>query len=242
MKKEILIIKNSTSEGPGLLVEVLKEKNVECFIVDLERRENPPPVENFGAVVVLGGPDSANDANEKMKNELAFIRNAIDLKIPYLGICLGLQTLVKAAGGKVIKSQVKETGFIDLDGNNFTIELTEEGKKDPLFENLNSPLNVFHLHGETVELPDNIILLATGKFCRNQAVKVGSNAYGIQCHFELTPEMFEAWLNNDPDLRQLNKEQLRKVFYKIKDEYVKTGKQLFQNFLKLPVIKDPSFN
>ena len=233
MKKEILIIKNSTSEGPGLLVEVLKEKNVECFTVDLERRENPPPVENFGAVVVLGGPDSANDANEKMKNELAFIRNAIDLKIPYLGICLGLQTLVKAAGAKVIKSPVKETGFIDPEGNNFTIELTEEGKKDPLFENLNSPLNVFHLHGETVELPDNIILLATGKFSRNQAVKIGSNAYGIQCHFELTPEMFEAWLNNDPDLRQLNKEQLRKVFYKIKDEYIKTGKQLFGNFLRV---------
>ena len=233
MKKEILIIKNSTSEGPGLLVEVLKEKNVECFTVDLERRENPPPVENFGAVVVLGGPDSANDTNEKMKNELAFIRNAIDLKIPYLGICLGLQTLVKAAGGKVIKSPVKETGFIDPDGNNFTISLTDKGKQDPLFEGLNSPLNVFHLHRETVELPDNIILLATGKFCRNQVVKVGSNAYGIQSHFELTPEMFESWINEDPDLLQLNKERLQAVFNEIKDEYVKTGRQLFQNFLKI---------
>ena len=233
MKKEILIIKNSTSEGPGLLVEVLKEKNVECFTVDLERRENPPPVENFGAVVVLGGPDSANDTNEKMKNELAFIRNAIDLKIPYLGICLGLQTLVKAAGAKVIKSPVKETGFIDPDGNNFTISLTDKGKQDPLFEGLNSPLNVFHLHRETVELPDNIILLATGKFCRNQVVKVGSNAYGIQSHFELTPEMFESWINEDPDLLQLNKERLQAVFNEIKDEYVKTGRQLFQNFLKI---------
>lgn len=233
MEKEVLIIKNITREGPGLLEVELTERGIGYTVTDLNQGQNFPSVENYGAVVVLGGPDSANDENEKMENELARIREAIGTKIPYLGICLGLQTLVKAAGGKVVKSPTKEVGFIDPEGNNFTVELTEEGKQDPLFEGLDQTFNVFHLHGETVELTDDMVLLAVGKFCRNQIAKVGENAYGIQCHFELTPEMFETWIDEDPDLLQLDKEQLRANFEAIRAEYTRVGRQLFKNFLKI---------
>jgi GMP synthase (glutamine-hydrolysing) len=232
-KKEILIVKNSINEGPGLLKEILEEKKVEYFITELGKREKIPPVENFGAVVILGGPMSANDNDEIMEAELEFMRRVLSTKTPYLGICLGLQTMVKAAGGKVVESPVKEVGFLDPEGNNFTIELTDEGKEDPLFKGLNSSSKVFHLHGETVELTKDMILLATGKFCNNQAVKIGSNAYGIQTHFELTPEMFEDWINGDPDLLKLDTDYLRSIFNEIKVEYTKTGKQLLQNFLRI---------
>lgn len=233
MEKEVLIIKNITREGPGLLEVELKERGIGYTITDLDQGQNFPPTENYGAVVVLGGPDSANDENEKMENELARIHEAIGANIPYLGICLGLQTLVKAAGGKVVKSPTKEVGFMDLDDNNFTVELTDEGKQDPLFEGLDHTFNVFHLHGETVELTNDMVLLAVGKFCQNQIARVGTNAYGIQCHFELTPKMFETWINEDPDLLQLDKEQLRANFEAIKNEYTKVGRQLFKNFLKI---------
>ena len=76
-------------------------------------------------------------------------------------------------------------------------------------------------------------LLGTGEFCQNQIVKVGANAYGIQCHFELTPEMFELWLNQDADLLRLNKKQLRNEFNSFLDEYTATGRKLFQNFLEI---------
>ena len=233
MKKEVLIIKNITREGPGLLEEVLKEQNIPFTIVDLNKEQALPESKGYGAVIVLGGPDSANDENSKMKNELAFIHSVISSKIPFLGICLGFQVLVKAAGGQVVKSPVKEVGFKDPTGNNFTIELTKEGKQDPLFQGLEHSFKVFHLHGETVELTNNMFLLATGKFCRNQVVRIGSNAYGIQCHFELTNEMFERWMNEDSDLLQFNIENLRVDFKEIKKEYTKTGKQLFKNFLKI---------
>ena len=233
MEKEILIIKNMTREGPGLLEEELNARGIGYTITDLDQDQFFPPVENCGAVVVLGGPDSSNDENEKMKSELARIRETIAAHIPYLGICLGLQTLVKAAGGRVIKSPVRETGFIDPEGNNFTIELTDEGKQDPLFDGLDHTFKVFHLHGETVELTGDMTLLAVGKFCRNQIASVGGNAYGIQCHFELTPEMMETWINEDPDLLQLDKEQLRKNFTAIRDEYTRVGRRLFNNFLRI---------
>lgn len=233
MKKEILIIKNSTSEGPGLLEELLTERSIAYRLVDLDRGEPFPQVKDFGAVVVLGGPDSANDQNEKMTLELLRIRQILDAKIPYLGICLGLQTLVKAAGGKVVESPLKEVGFKGPDGMFFTIELTEQGKADPLFKGLESTLKVFHLHGETVELTDNMILLGKGKFCPSQAVKIGSNAYGLQCHFELTPDMFESWITGDADLLQLDTNILRGDFESVKSKYRDTGRKLLGNFLAI---------
>jgi len=236
MKKEILIIKNNTNEGPGMLENIAQEQKIKYTIIDLDKGQVIPSPENYDAIVVLGGPDSANDNNEKMQRELVFIQEVIKLKKPYLGICLGLQTLVKAAGGQVIKSPVKEVGFRDNEGNYFTVELTLEGVQDPLFDGLGKSLNVFQLHGETVELSQNkvnMVLLAGGKFCKNQIVKVGSNAYGIQCHFELTPEMFELWINEDSDLQKLNKEQLRSDYKNMIEDYTKVGERLFLNFLKL---------
>lgn len=233
MKKEILIVKNMTREDQGLLEELLKDRGIGYTVVDLDQGQKFPPVENYGAVVVLGGPDSANDESEKMKSELVRISEVLAAKIPYLGICLGLQALVKASGGKVVKSPVKEVGFIGPDGSNFKVELTEDGKQDPLFEGLDHTFNVFQLHGETVELTDSMVLLATGKFCRNQVVKVGSNAYGIQCHFELTKEMFEVWINEDSDLLELSKEQLRAGFAAIQEEYTSVGRKLLANFLRI---------
>jgi len=168
-----------------------------------------------------------------METELALIRKILDAKIPFLGICLGLQTLIKASGGEVVTSQTKEIGFRDQNGKYFTVILTESGRNDQLFQGLGNSLNVFQLHGETVILKENMKLLATGEFCRNQIVKVGSNAYGIQCHFELTPELFEIWINEDQDLKELNREQLQSDFESIKNNYTQTGRQLFMNFLNI---------
>jgi GMP synthase-like glutamine amidotransferase len=233
MEKEILIVKNITREGPGIIKDILLESDIKFTVIDLDLDNNIPSFSKYAAVIVLGGPDSANDTTRKMKDELALISEAIKSEIPYLGICLGMQTLVKAAGGKVVKSPVKEVGFRDPDGNFFSVGLTETGRKDSLFNGLPDSLNVFQLHGETVNLTDRINLLATGKFCRNQIVKIGRNAYGIQCHFELTPEMFEEWINEDSDLKLLNKDTLRADFELIKEEYLKTGKRLIYNFLSI---------
>jgi len=233
MQKEILIVKNITREGPGLLEDLLKEQGIGYTVADLDSNEPFPAVEQYGALVVLGGPDSANDETDKMRIELERIRESRTAQIPYLGICLGLQTLVKAAGGAVVKNQVKEIGFRDPEGDRFTVELTEAGRQDPLFANLDHSFEVFHLHGETVKPTHDMTLLATGKFCQNQIVRVGSNAYGIQCHFELTPAMFETWIKEDPDLLKLEKDKLRTDFEAINEQYTKVGRQLFANFLKI---------
>jgi GMP synthase-like glutamine amidotransferase len=231
--KEVLIIKNITREGSGIIENVLKERNIGFTIIDLDKKESFPDPTNYGAVFILGGPDSANDQNEKILNELNQVKKILEAQIPYFGICLGLQLLVKAAGGKVTKSPLKEVGIIDPDNNNFTVKLTNEGSKDPLFANINNEFRVFHLHGETVEITEKMKLLAEGKFCKNQIVKVAEKAYGIQSHLELTLEAFEFLITNAPDLLKLDTNELRSNFEKIKTEYTKNGRRVFSNFLDI---------
>ena len=233
MKKIILIVKNISREGPGIIESLLQEQDINYTVIDLDKGEAFPPPQDYSALVVMGGPDSANDTSEKMRLELQRIKEALSLNIPYLGICLGLQTLVKAAGGKVVKSPLKEVGFKGPQEKPFVVNLTPDGKSDGLFKGLGDNFRVFQLHGETVELTPEIKLLGKGEFCQNQIVKVGANAYGLQCHFELTPKMFEVWLNEDADLRQLDKKQLQDEFNYFLDEYTLTGRKLFQNFLKI---------
>ena len=93
-------------------------------------------------------------------------------------------------------------------------------------------MKVLHLHGETLLLTDDMLLLASGKFCPAQVVRIGANAYGIQCHFELTAEMLENWMNEDEDLLKTDKENLKAIFRNEQPEYTRTGRQLMLNFLK----------
>lgn len=230
---ELLIIQNISREGPGLLEQVLRDENVSFDVVDLDQGQELPVLDGYKALVVLGGPDSANDGSAKMTGELARIKEGLDANIPYLGICLGLQTLVKAAGGQVVPGTVKEAGFIDPDNNQHTVTVTTEGQHDPLLAGLPSELNVFQLHGETVELTPDMTVLATGKFCRNQIVKVAANAYGIQSHFELTPEMLIVWAEQDPDLVPIGKDKLLADFRAIEQSYTNIGQTLLRNFLKI---------
>lgn len=235
---KVLIVQNITREGPGLLERLLREIAVEYEIVDLSKGERFPDPTPYAALVVLGGPDSANDATEKMNTELTQVKRAFDTGVPYLGVCLGLQIAVKVMGGAVVQSPVKEVGLSSPEGNPYSVSLTELaltalGKKDPLFVGLRNHFRVFQLHGETVELTDNMQLLAIGKDCPNQIVKFRRNAYGIQSHFELTREMLIEWVHADPDLTPIGEQKLLAEFETIEEAYTLTGLSLLRNFLHI---------
>jgi len=235
---KVLIVKNIPHEGPGILKSVLDRNGIHYDITDLEFLDfeaGPalPDPTRYNAVFVFGGPDSANDESSKMIAELEMIERAVRNGVPYLGICLGMQALVKACGGNVFKNEVQEVGTRGPDGRYFTMDICPQKENDPLFSGLAASLNIFHLHGETVSLPEDMELLATGKFCRHQIVKAGKNAYGIQGHLELTPEMFREWLSVDAELRSWDTERITLDFLASYDEYRNNGERLFTNFLQL---------
>lgn len=229
---EILIVKNVTREGPGLIAEFLKEEKTPFDVVDLDRGDAWPDLEKYRILIVLGGPDSANDKTPKILEELDKIRAWVLAGKPYLGICLGLQLLVKALGGSVEKNPVKETGFFDSDGEKYTVKLTADGLSDGLFQGAAPEFPVFQLHGETVRLDEtSMTLLGEGAHCRNQVVRAGKTAYGFQCHFEVTEPLLEVWSREDPDLLNVPREALAGELRKQGPRYRETAAVIFRNFL-----------
>jgi GMP synthase-like glutamine amidotransferase len=232
MDDKVLIVQNIGHEGPGLLLDLLREHGIARDLCDLSTGAAMPETRSYGCVVLLGGPQSANDRTPAMAQELQRVCETLKAGIPCIGICLGLQMMVKAAGGAVLPCPVKEVGFREPDGSPYQVTLTPEGRRDPLFRGLPDQLRVFQLHGETVEISADMALLGTGRGCRNQVVRIGERTWGLQCHFELTREMFATWTHLDPDLRSMDRAALLAEFDSIREEYRRTGRTLLLNFLE----------
>lgn len=233
MAPTLWFIKNMTHEAAGLFSAFAAHEKISSKIVDLHKGEVFPEVFSGDAVVILGGPDSANDATPKIVKELGAVRKCLQQGIPCLGVCLGLQLLVKAGGGTVFRNAVKEIGFRDPTGAWFDIKKTPEGKKDPLLEGIPDTSRIFQLHGETVGLLPSMACLAKGSFCENQVVRIQERAYGIQGHVELSERMFEDWLVEDRDLRAMDAGALRRDFDTSRGELEQSSQRLFKNFLRI---------
>lgn len=222
-----------TREGPSYFAQLLDSWNVPFSICDLEQGDALPQVSDCDAVVVLGGSMSANDQTPSMQSLLIWTKHLLDRKIAYLGVCLGLQTLVKASGGNVIKNAVKELGLSAGPEIPYLCELTEDGKRDSLLANLPALFPIFQLHGETVVLTPSMILLAAGQLCRNQVVRVQEKAYGFQGHLEVTRQVVEDWSCEDDDLKNLNTAELLRDFSEKEKALHQHCRNIFFNFLKI---------
>ena len=92
-------------------------------------------------------------------------------------------------------------------------------------------LGVFQNHTDTVSLADGIQLLATGKVCPNQIIKVGTNAYGLQPHFEMDEAMLHLWAEQEPDLMPIGAAKLLDMYARQRGTYTVAGLTLFRNFI-----------
>lgn len=191
MSKEILIIKHIGIEGPGSIEEFFRNTTWNLRVIDLSKEElRSEDFTDTVAVISLGGPMNVYEDNKYpfLKDEDEFLRKAISEEIPILGICLGAQLLAKACDAKIKKAPQKEIGW-------YKVNLVSEGRRDSLFENLPVELNVFQWHEDIFEIPESGVHLAESQSCHNQAFRFSRNAYGLQFHIEVTPQMVESWID-----------------------------------------------
>jgi len=147
----------------------------------------PQEVDNYAAIVILGGYMSVYQNLPFLEEQQKLIRNANHHQVPLLGICLGSQLIAQALGGRVYKGQRKEIGWFEVKVNN-------EGRNDIFKGITNERIKVFQWHGDTYELPKSAILLASSNLYP-QAFKVGTSI-GILFHLEVTHEIIRNWTSN----------------------------------------------
>ncbi len=184
----ILVLQHIACEPPGIYEDILAEKGAVIHRVEIDAGQELPDWRGFDATIAMGGPMSVNDDDTLpwLKFEKAWVREAVLGGQPYWGVCLGVQLLAASLGARVYKGPKAEIGILP-------IFLTNVAQDDPVFSGLPPELLTFQWHGETFDLPEGAVLLATSPAYPHQAFRWGKTAYGVQFHLEISAELAKQW-------------------------------------------------
>ena len=183
-------MQHAEREGLGLLAPALARHGLAVRTVRTDRREPVPrSAAPASGVIILGGPMGVYEADRypHLADEIALAADALLRDVPILGVCLGSQILAAAAGARVYPGPAQEIGW-------FPITLTDAGRRDPVLGVFPPEAIVFHWHGDTFDLPRGATLLASSRLYANQSFRLGTRAYGVQFHPEVTAGMLDEWL------------------------------------------------
>jgi GMP synthase-like glutamine amidotransferase len=181
--------------GGGLFEDLVEERGdtlVRWLVPDSAAPGEPT---DYDAVMVFGGamhPDQ--DAEHPwLPGEASFIRDALDARVPLLGVCLGAQLIARATGAWVGPNGASEVGW-------FPVDLNESAREDPVLGALPRRFDAFQWHHYTFELPPGAELLGTSEAAR-QAYRIGDRVWAVQFHPEVTRVMLDHWLvSGEPEL------------------------------------------
>jgi GMP synthase-like glutamine amidotransferase len=182
-----LVLQHIACEPPGVFEDVLAERGAELHRVEVDEGEPLPDWRGFDAIVAMGGPMSVNDDATLpwLVGEKQAIGDAVRAGTPFWGVCLGVQLLAASLGARVYAGVEPEVGLLP-------VELTDEGRADPVFGELASGLATLQWHGDTFDLPEGAVRLASSPAYANQAFRF-ERAYGVQFHLEVSAEMAREW-------------------------------------------------
>ncbi|HET6375697.1 MAG TPA: glutamine amidotransferase [Methylocella sp.] len=185
--KTAAAIRHVHFEDLGTFAGPLARTGYEIQYRDIGRTTLPDPLAP-ALLIVLGAPVGVyeDDKYPFLRDEIALLKARLGAGRPTLGICLGAQLIAQALGAKVYPSGHKEIGWAPA-------ALTGAALASPLRHLAGTP--VLHWHGDTFDLPQGAVHLASTALCRNQAFSLGANILGLQFHAEVDPSAgIEPWL------------------------------------------------
>ncbi|HMA69623.1 MAG TPA: glutamine-hydrolyzing GMP synthase, partial [Candidatus Mcinerneyibacterium sp.] len=166
-----VLILDFGSQYTQLIARRIRENHVYCEIhpFNISFKE----IERFSpdAVVLSGGPSSVLEGGPKSSKKV------LELNVPILGICYGLQLMMNFLGGKVEKGEKREFGFAKL-------KLDKDCK---IFNNVTDENDVWMSHGDKVtKIPENFIKIAHTNNTEFAAIKhKKKDLFGVQFHPEV---------------------------------------------------------
>jgi GMP synthase (glutamine-hydrolysing) len=236
---DVLVLQHIACEPPGVYEDVLHERGASLHRIEVDAGDALPDWREFSAIVAMGGPMSANDDAELpwLRAEKKLIAEAVRASMPFWGVCLGVQLLAASLGARVYAGAEPEVGVLP-------VELTEEGRLDPVFSGLPPSVPALQWHGDTFALPAGAVRLAGSPAYPNQAFRF-DHAYGVQFHLEVSSEMAREWMDV-PEYasaleRTIGGDTLLRAVDEHAAEMLDHGRALFERWLDF-VVRTSSFN
>ncbi|HET6427370.1 MAG TPA: glutamine-hydrolyzing GMP synthase [Phycisphaerae bacterium] len=171
-KREEVLVLDFGSQYSQLIARRIRELGVYCEIV-----RHDLSAEQIGQTAPMGLVLSGGPASVYAPNAPAMDGGILELGIPVLGICYGMQLISRLLGGTVERREGGEYGPAVL-----AVE-----DHDELFADLPATLDVWMSHGDrVVDLPGGFRYLAGTADCRAGAMgNTARKIFGVQFHPEV---------------------------------------------------------
>lgn len=186
---KIHALQHSALNTLGSIEEYIRTRNHSLESTRFYKTTNPPAPGSFDLLIIMGGPMGIYDYEENpwLRDEKAFIKQAIGAGKPVLGICLGAQMLADVLGARVYENRHREMGW-------FPVRAIAAESKPEILKGLPEEITVFHWHSRTFDTPAGAVHLFRSEGCKNQGFIYGGRVVALQFHPEATDERIRSMI------------------------------------------------
>lgn len=158
-------------------------------VVNVAAGETLPAPEEVSGALITGSAAMVTDRAPWSEHTAGWIRNAMDVSLPLLGVCYGHQLMAHALGGRVdYLPGGREIGTLP-------IELLPEAAHDALTAQLPSVFRAHTTHEQSVlEAPKDARVLARSARDPHHLIRYGENAVSVQFHPEFNADVMRAYI------------------------------------------------
>jgi len=171
-RHDTILILDFGSQYTQLIARRIREQGVYCEIRPCT--EVPPASADtqIRGLVLSGGPSSVYDDDAPPFND-----GWLEIGVPVLGICYGMQLLARNAAGEVEQADRREYGFAEV-----------RTQRHPLFKDVDDVTDVWMSHGDHVaNAPAGWSVIASSDNCPVAAMgNAEGTRFGLQFHPEVT--------------------------------------------------------
>ena len=235
--RKIISLQHINREKPSLFKEVAISLKYDFKIVRLDHSDPLPELDKEDTLLVLGGPMGVGDLDKEnysfLRDEVNYIKKALDKGCPLIGVCLGAQLISYACGGDISEiligdppSPTKEIGWSEVYLKNNILE-----KNSPLYKIF--PLNVLHWHSDRIILPSHAKCIASSNLCKEQLFIISDNIFGIQFHVEIEEADLIKWCEEDFDfISSIYGQHAKKIINQQSSKYLDSTRSKRIEFIK----------
>jgi GMP synthase (glutamine-hydrolysing) len=174
-----ILILDFGSQVSQLIARRVREAHVYCELHPFDM-----PLEDIRAfapkgIILSGGPNSVYESDYQADPAL------LELGVPVLGICYGMQWMAQSLGGRVELGKVREFGYAEV---KTAASRLLDGISDKTLDDGSSTLEVWMSHGDKVAaVPAGFDIIASNASCPIAAMADSTrNFFGVQFHPEVT--------------------------------------------------------
>ncbi len=171
MHRKITIL-DFGSQYTQLIARKVRELNVFSEIVPFDAEISRYADDSLIGIILSGGPASVLEENSPRID-----KKILEINVPILGICYGMQLIAILNNGEIGRTNTREYGRASL-------KIIEP---NPLFDKINNGLTVWMSHGDHVDrLPDGFSIAASTETLPIAAFQnLDRDIFGLQFHPEV---------------------------------------------------------